>query len=309
MRNYRLPSNEDLNAIQLAEIRREEMAALPNAVDVVPNEPSPRGGGRGVGRAFSQTRYGMDLFSDIFTSRQLIGLATVGAVVRKAGDALREKADEGLADATQAVLTLYASKLSDVVNSLCSWQPTNGRATHLFARQGIQVTWDFSESCLISNAVGDFGVAIRNINRILDREAGCYREGHVDTASADDHPFPNDAADAFMSDPPYYDAVPYADLSDFFYVWLKRSLPATLATSFSAELAPKDAECIVDETKGKDRAYFERTMGNFLAEARRVLAPTGVGVVVFAHKTTGGWESQLQAMVCSVSTQMAQSGG
>jgi putative DNA methylase len=91
--------------------------------------------------------------------------------------------------------------------------------------------------------------------------------------------------------------VPYADLSDFFYVWLKRTLPDGLLLSFSDPLTPKADECIVDEVKGKDKAYFEKTMGQAMAEGRRVLNPNGIGVVVFAHKSTAGWEAQLQAMV------------
>ena len=88
--------------------------------------------------------------------------------------------------------------------------------------------------------------------------------------------------------------MPYSDLSDFFYVWLKRNVPGM---ENGSPLTPKGEECIVDEVKGKDAAYFENTMALAMAEGRRVLAPYGIGVVVFAHKSTAGWESQLQAMI------------
>jgi hypothetical protein len=108
---------------------------------------------------------------------------------------------------------------------------------------------------------------------------------------------PDDCVDAFITDPPYYDAIPYADLSDFFIVWLKRSLEGLdLARNFTS-LSPKDEECVVDEVKGHDAAFFERTMGQALAEGRRVTKPGGIGVVVFAHKSTAGWEAQLQAII------------
>ena len=100
-----------------------------------------------------------------------------------------------------------------------------------------------------------------------------------------------------VTDPPYYDAVPYSDLSDFFYVWLRRGLPAAVQRTFAEPLTPKADECIVDEVKGKDKVYFERTMAQAMAEGRRVLHPLGIGIVVFAHKSTAGWEAQLQAMV------------
>jgi putative DNA methylase len=91
--------------------------------------------------------------------------------------------------------------------------------------------------------------------------------------------------------------VPYAALSDFFYVWLKRTMPPDIATSFSERLAPKDGECIVDDASQKDRGYFEQCMARSMTEGRRVLSPSGIGVIVFAHKSTSGWEAQIRAMI------------
>ena len=132
---------------------------------------------------------------------------------------------------------------------------------------------------------------------IADLASAKLHPGHIERSSADKHPLPDDAAAAFITDPPYYDAVPYSDLLDFFYIWLKRSLSDEFAYLTNSEVGPKDDECIVDEVKGKDKAYYEATMQRTMAEGRRVLCPNGVGVVVFAHKTTSGWEAQLQAMV------------
>jgi len=121
--------------------------------------------------------------------------------------------------------------------------------------------------------------------------------GQVEQSSATTHLLPDDTAQCFFTDPPYYDAVPYADLSDFFYVWLKRALGDCYPQLFAEALTPKGDECIMDEVKGKDKAYFEITMTQAMVEGRRVLAPNGVGLIVFAHKTTSGWEAQLQAMI------------
>ncbi len=106
---------------------------------------------------------------------------------------------------------------------------------------------------------------------------------------------PHDIASGWITDPPYYDAVPYSDLSDYFYIWLKRTVPAS--AGFTELLTPKDEECIVDDAKGKDNTFFEEMMKRAMAEGRRVLRSDGVGIVVFAHKSTSGWEAQLQAMV------------
>jgi putative DNA methylase len=88
-------------------------------------------------------------------------------------------------------------------------------------------------------------------------------------------------------------------LSDFFYVWLRRTVPRSIGVPFADALSPKREECIVDEAKGKDRTYFERTMAKAMYEGRRILTPTGIGIVVFANKSTAGWETQLQAMIDS----------
>ena len=132
------------------------------------------------------------------------------------------------------------------------------------------------------------------------------KPGQVQPADAVDHPLPDQAASVWFTDPPYYDAIPYSDLSDFFLVWLKRTLPdhPLLRDPFDPDnsLSPKDREAVQDETKEcngrvKDRAFFEDTMGGAFAEGRRVLSEDGIGSVVFAHKTTEGWEALLAGMI------------
>jgi len=156
--------------------------------------------------------------------------------------------------------------------------------------------WDFVEGNILSGATRDWLNAVEGGLKALESLDEEIVSGHTEKASATENPLPDDAAQCFFTDPPYYDAVPYADLSDFFYVWLKRTLPKLIISKLDP-LTPKSDECIVDEVKGKDRAYFETTMSQAMQEGRRVLAPDGVGVVVFAHKSTSGWEAQLQAMV------------
>ena len=130
--------------------------------------------------------------------------------------------------------------------------------------------------------------------------------GQTDQADATEHPLPDETATVWFTDPPYYDAVPYADLSDFFFVWLKRALPGhpLLRDPFDPAnpLTPKAREAVQDETKQddgrpKDRAWFEETMAKAFAEGRRLLRQDGVGSVVFAHKTTEGWEALLSGLI------------
>ncbi len=130
--------------------------------------------------------------------------------------------------------------------------------------------------------------------------------GQAQSADATDHPLPDETAAIWFTDPPYYDAVPYADLADFFLVWLRRTLPglSLLGDPYDPEnpLSPKEREAVQDETKRssgapKDRKWFEETMARAFAEGRRVLREDGIGSVVFAQKTTDAWEALLSGLI------------
>jgi putative DNA methylase len=292
-RFYRLPTEADLAAVAAAraELARRQ-AAHTGALPLTPEEPTPQGGGSGAGRAFSQRNYGMDRFSDLFTARQLLALTTLARLVVEAGRQVRSREEAGFAEAVQTGLALALSRQADYLTSLTIWADTGEFIAHTFGRQALPIVWDWPECAPFRNGSGNWDGAVEWVSLVLEANAVSSQQGHAERCSATTHALPDDSAQAFITDPPYYDAVPYADLSDFFYVWLKRALPG-----FGTEaLTPKAEECIVDEAKGKDRAWFERTMRQAMAEGRRILAPEGVGVVVFAHKSTAGWEAQLQAM-------------
>lgn len=292
-RFYRLPTAADLQAVSsAASVSVQPEDHVSGALSAIPDEPLPPVGTLG----FRVQRYGVVTWGDLFTPRQALALATICGLIRKAGEQIAPH-DGGLGTAVQAVLALALSRSADHMNSCCSWNPSGQKLQHLFTRQALPIVWDFCEANPFGNSVGDWSSAIDCGQVALRNSLFARGSGTVVQASATSLGLPDDAAQMFITDPPYYDAVPYADLSDFFYVWLKRSLPLTLSPSFMGSLTPKDEECIADPVKGKDRAYFERSMQAALAEGRRVLAPNGIGVVVFAHKSTAGWEAQLQAMV------------
>ena len=292
-RFYRLPTQRDFRAIKNAVTRLKEMEHMHKGVlSLVPGEPTPQGGGSGAGRAFSQRNYGMNVYSDLFTSRQLLALGSIVKEVKNVGELVR-KDDPELAEALQTTLALAVSRESDHLNSGCSWNPTGQKMQHLYARQALPIVWDFCESNPFGGSVGDWHSTIDCCLSALNAANFRATPGTVAQCPAQSHLLPNDSAQAFVTDPPYYDAIPYADLSDFFYVWLKRACPCLEGET----LTPKDDECIVDEVKGKDDAFFERTMQKAMAEGRRILVPQGIGLLVFAHKSTSGWEAQLQAMI------------
>jgi len=300
-RFYRRPTEQDLQTVARAQqVLEQRRKSHEGAIALTPDEPTPLGGGSGAGRAFSQRNYGMERFENLFTARQLLCLATLAEKVRSAGDQLRASGETELADAVQAVLALNVDKLADYGSSLTSWSSPASQETvrGTFSRQALSITWDFAEAYPFADSSGGWLHNLEYLIGPLENEARSLQvRGSATNASATEHPLPDDAVDALITDPPYYDAIPYADLSDFFVVWLKRSLcKSALGASFTS-LAPKAEECVVDEVKGHDHAFFEACMRRALEEGRRITRPGGIGIVVFAHKSTAGWEAQLQALI------------
>lgn len=292
-RFYRLPNEKDLEALNRAkeELERRKQAHQ-GELSLVPDEPLPPQGTLG----FRVQLYGMEQWGDLFTPRQALALTTLGRHVGEAGQRLAEEHDVGLVEAVQAVLALCSSKQGDRDSSLCRWISQNENVGYTFGRQALPMMWDFVEAPTLTSGGGWQGI-VDDVVETAILQSCVISSGHVESCSATAHVLPDDSAYCVFTDPPYYDAVPYADLSDFFIPWLKRSLANKFPYIASGGLSPKEEECIVDEIKGKDRAYFEGAMGKAMAEGRRVLAPHGIGIVVFAHKSTKGWEAQLQAMI------------
>lgn len=165
--------------------------------------------------------------------------------------------------------------------------------------------WDFAEGTPFENKSGGWLPALEWPIMFIQHELQNRGvSSHVEKASATCHPLPSNAANAFITDPPYYDAIPYADLSDFFYVWLRRSLLSTENRLLASPLTPKDEEAIWNPSriftptgKPKDTAFYESQMAKALREGNRITVREGIGIVVFAHKSTEGWEAILSAII------------
>jgi hypothetical protein len=226
----------------------------------------------------------------------LLTLTTLCRVVHRAADELLLMDDKLLAATIHTMLAVALGRLTDFTSSLCVMKAMGNRGVvHTFGRQAIPMVWDFAETNPLNLLSASWSNMMDYLQRALEPLAVISNTGTAQSADAGCHPLPDDYAAAFITDPPYYDAVPYSDLSDYFYVWLKRALPKH--EGFTEALTPKDEECIVDKAKGKNEAYFVNKMGQAMFEGRRILAPNGIGVVVFAHKSTSGWEAQLQAII------------
>ena len=299
-RHYRLPTEADYAAVRRAQVRMARVLSDwerggRQGLYPVPDEPTPAGGGSGAGRAFSLRRYGMLQWGDLFAARQKVALlALVRIIVGR---------PTKTTDATRELLAIVLGRVVDKCAALVYWHDSREFVDHVFARQALAAQWNTAEAPVLS-ATG-FPGAVEWVSKVVDSNA-LGHTGQVTVNEATAHPVPDESVNVWFTDPPYYDAVPYADLSDFFFVWLKRSLSGhPLARDpFDATnpLTPKSSEVVQDERKStngvaKDRQWFERTMARAFAEGRRVLHDDGIASVVFAHKTTEGWEALLSGLV------------
>ena len=267
-RHYRLPTNADYVAVHQAQERvtiiREEWEHGSNeGFCPVPDEPTPTGGGSGAGRAFSVQRYGMFQWGDLFTSRQKAVLLGLLSIIRS-----------GTLHEFIPILACAFSRVSMSNMSCTRWNAVVEKMQHTFGRQAIPMVWDFAEVVITSQAPGNWKSGYALIADVVEALTN-ISDGQVESADAINHPLPDQSANIWFTDPPYYDAVPYAELSDFFLVWLKRILDThpLLRDPFdpSNPLSPKTPEVVQDETKlnggrPKDRKWFEEAMAEAFAE-------------------------------------------
>ena len=303
-RFYTTPTERDFVAASAAEAALVRAQATANALlPLIPHEEISLNEIRRI----SIPLYGMTTWGDAFSARQSLALVTLARLVREAGKACAKanKGEESLCQAVQTLLAINVGKAADYGSALATWSSPASQETvrSTFSRQAIGMVWDYAEANPFAASSGGWSHNLGFVDRLIEavtnsRLAG----GHVEQASACVHPLPDDSAQALITDPPYYDAVPYAHLSDFFYVWLRRALPRDLSALFAPDAVPKEAEIVVDRPhylskSDKGIEFYERELTKAFRDARRVVAPEGIGTIVFASKTTASWEAILKAVI------------
>jgi putative DNA methylase len=263
-------------------------------------------------RWFSPPGYGLPLFRDLFTPRQLVALTTFSDLVAEARQqAIADGASPGRADAIVTYLGLGVSRMSDICNALCRWEASKTQVRNLFGRQAIPMIWDFAEPNAFAEAAGDFTVSLDNLCKALERVAsrGTSNVRQLDATSLSSRA-------VFSTDPPYYDNIGYADLSDFFYVWLRRSLAPLYPDLFSTLLVPKKQELVAtpyrfEGSKQRAQEFFEEGFGKAFARIRQCQHPDFPLTVYYAFKqaeseddedgngqvASTGWETMLEGLL------------
>lgn len=298
-RFFRIPTQLDIQAANNAEKKLERILAGQNAhISSLPDEKLDI---RGIRHTWAMA-YGVESWSDLFTFRQSLGLVTIAEIINKLQTQKLKEYEPDLAKAIQTCLSLALNKLADSNSSLCSWRSTSQDIGHTFGRQAIPMMWDFAEVNIFSGSTRDWSNAIIGGLKALESLDKDIKAGQVAWTTATNHPLPDNLAKIFFTDPPYYDAVAYAYLSDFFYVWLRRTLLEVHPDLLGGETVPKDNEIIVDRThslvnNSKSLEFYEEELQKAFAEGHRVLSPDGIASIVFASKTTASWEAILKAIV------------
>ncbi len=306
-KEYRLPTAEEI------ERASEAQAELPRLfADIpfgLPEEPLPSKEALG----FRVPLYGFNQWYKLFTPRQLLALGTFIKHTRAARQAMVE-AGYGAewVEAVSTYLSVAMDKLADRDSTQCIWISTNAeKASGSFGRFALPITWDFVEIMPWSEAAGGF---IGNLDHIAEYIQHALQAGGNNSAKAIRQSATKRcelAFDVIVTDPPYYDAIPYSDLMDFFYIWLRRTLHGLspeIDQAFSAPLAPKwdhdrnDGELIDDASrfdgdKSKSKAAYEDGMARAFQACYQELAADGRLVIVFAHKQPDAWETLVSAII------------
>lgn len=315
-KRYRLATPDDARIFNEAAMYLEEKLATWAYLETpLPEEELPLMSG-----TFNVPLYGLDRWDKLFNTRQKLSLITIAEKIRQVYGEIRSEIEykdclvlnaqsacldyDDLARAVVAYMALLLDRQADFGASLCIWDSGSEISKHVFGRPALPFTWDYSEVNLFSGSTGSFSTQTEYlVNSLRNFTVKLENVPSIDQGNAIDLDFQSDFFDAILTDPPYYNSVPYADLSDFFYVWLKRSVGEVFPDLFATPLTPKSEE--ICEMAGwdsrryayKDQAFFELNIGKAFSEMYRVLRPGGIAVIVYAHKTTEGWETMLNALV------------
>jgi putative DNA methylase len=292
-RFFRPPSHADHQAFKAAS-EKLDRGRLP--MDDI-NPVRPYKNSRGLSAV---TRIGITRFGDLYTPRQALALVTLQEIALRVADADGDRAFN------RVVATLLHFVVSRYIFQNCAlsrWNATGAKIEGAFGKQALQVVWDFVEANPFSNGSANWNNALDWVVEVVEANIVLRGIGTVQRAAAQDQIVPDGAAHLLATDPPYFAAIPYTDLSNVFYVWERELLKRLYPDLYATGLIDQSREIIVTnanrglENEIKSPEFFGREMSVALKSARRSLAPNGVAVVVFADSSTSSWEAILGAII------------
>jgi adenine-specific DNA methylase len=313
-KEYRLPTEHEIGVAEPDDsYLRNVFARVPFGT---PEEAIPAGSSRqGGGSAFTVVPFGFDTWRKMFTNRQLVALGCLTAKIRDQHAQLsKEYRSDDWTLASMALLVCGFERLLDFASNQISWITSVEAIGHTFARYALPITWDFSEGAQTNHVRGGWQMCLDAILEAFESASRVAHEGIIQPTIENRSVLSNLGSgqfDIIVTDPPYYDAIPYSDLMDFFYVWLRRTLNGLdpkIDASFAEPLAPKwnhdtqDGELIDDSGRhGGDKAVskkaYEDGMARSFQVCHKALVENGRFVIVFAHKHPDAWETLVTAII------------
>ncbi|MGB9894264.1 MAG: DUF1156 domain-containing protein, partial [Candidatus Saccharicenans sp.] len=302
-KTYRLATEKDIKLFKEAERylekKRQELFEK-WGFDPVPDEPLPPKETLG----FRVQRYGMLKWGDLFNSRQKLALITFVEKVKQAyNHMLKQGYDQDYAKAVISYLAIAVDRIADKNSSLCRLITQTEAIGFTYGRQALPMLWDYIEMNPIEHQSGWLTVLDEILANIASYNSYRINLIKVNQGNAAFQLYNDDYFDAIFTDPPYYDNVPYSYLSDFFYVWLKRTVGDLYPDLFMTPLTPKKDEIVAySHNEGGFEAgkkYFEEMLKKSFQEIYGVLKPNGIATIVYTHKSTSGWETLINSLLDS----------
>lgn len=301
---YRIATEKDIEIFHKAEQvlnQKREKLILEWGLDPIPDElMNTKDPNTVAGRG-----YGFTKWEELFNSRQKLSLITFIEKVRQIATLQTSNQNQEFLKAVATYLAFGIDRLADFGSTLCLWNYTGGRGVKgTFARQALPMVWDYAEANPFNPEAAGWETVIEKNNAWIIHASLTSNKPVTSTqGSAVSLPYSDNFFDAILTDPPYYDNVNYAELSDYFYIWLKRSIGFLYPDLFSTPLVPKQGEIVANAIRqgGQEKAtqFFDEMLKRSFQEMYRVLKPNGIAVIVYAHKSTKGWEVLINSLLDS----------
>ena len=314
---FRLLLQTDLDNIQKAEFNLNQKYSDASINNLIPNEPTSTG----LHDSPRNYEYGLRKYEDCFNPRQLLTLVTYVEIINEAKALIQAEYEWEKAQAIATYLALVFDRCTDRNSRLGHWHSSRAYAEIAMAQHALNLNWNYPEisgAGELWNSCADafasdyhqlcalFGTKPRSTG-IPGIEQHNPKSIQINSESADNliH-IPDNSVDAVITDPPYYGTIPYADISDFFYVWLKRTLGDIFPELFYLELTDKDREAVANPSRFRNMGIspeelanqdYEAKMAMAFAEYHRVLRDDGVMTVQFNHKDSGAWDVLAKSLI------------
>lgn len=291
---------KDYRAVELTDIEAFEKSRQEALGIEIPSEPMPNSPDTVAGRGWNFKRWG-----DLFNPRQLLVIQTFIEIMQEAVAKIQEQYEKDYAEALTVYLGLWIDRMASFSNNVCRWYGSAEISKTPFGGQAIPMMYDYPEVNPFADSSGTPSTQLRYMLGVIDHESTfghrTFPMPKITCGDSSKIDLPTGSINVVVTDPPYFDAIAYADLSDFFYVWLKRSIGSHFPNEYMTPLTPKTGEATAlkhhhEGNASKARDHFTEKLTECIKEARRVCSEDGILSIMFAHQSTEAWTALVNTL-------------